>query len=552
MLDGRSDALLAGAPLDPEAVAAPAPAAGAAAAAAGQEKKREGGVVLVKGSFDKVMVRCTHALLQDSAMPKHLHDAVQLAVGHEVPNELPVIQNAVQPLTEDLRQRIHREELTLTSQGLRVLTLAYRDVSEEELGGMTEHDPETVEVKLVFCGLVGIRDPPREEARRAIQRAHAGGIRVCMITGDHASTAMAIGESLGMITAEQQDLVVTGRELDQMTPEELQARHPFPLVFARVTPAHKLMIVTSLKAQGNVVAMTGDGVNDSPAIKHSDCGIAMGITGTDLTKQSADMVLLNDNFASIVDAIEEGRLTFDNIRKFVLYLLTCNSSYIYIMLVTVAAGLAAPFTPIMVLWANVVVDVLPALALGVDPPSPDIMDRKPRDPRSGVLSTKGVIMLFLQGVLMSGLTLAAYLIGLGPLDYPEVGKPDSELSGENIGQARTLAFASLAIQHVFQAYHARSPTRSLFNKDWNDNKLLAMGATVSLLLMVLAIYIPGVNDGLNLYPLEGWDWLVVFGVFVGQLLGNELIKLFLVRGLYSWLTKRAAETHGEPLFYMDI
>lgn len=511
-----------------------------------------GGVVLVKGSFDSVMVRCSRAQMLDGTMPGTLHEALQKTVGVEIPNDKPAVPNTVQPLTEELRQRIRREELALTSQGLRVLTLAYRDSSTAEIEAMSEHDPESIERDLVFCGLVAIRDPPREEAKLAIARAHSGGIRVCMITGDHASTAMAIGESLGMVTADQQDMVITGRELDQMSPEELQARQPFPVVFARVTPAHKLLIVNSLKAQGNVVAMTGDGVNDSPAIKHSDCGIAMGITGTDLTKQSADMVLLNDNFASIVDAIEEGRLTFDNIRKFVLYLLTCNSSYIYIMLVTVAAGLASPFTPIMVLWANVVVDVLPALALGVDPPSPDIMHRKPRDPKSGVLSGKGVIMLVCQGVLMSGLTLAAYLIGLGPLDYPEIGKPNSPRSGELVGQARTLAFVALAVQHVFQAYHSRSPTRSLFNRDWNDNKLLLMGASFSLLLMAVVIYIPGLNEGLNLEPLGGYDWLIVIGVILLQALGNELIKMLLVRGLYGWLLRRDESKNGEPLFYRDI
>jgi Ca2+-transporting ATPase len=349
-----------------------------------------------------------------------------------------------------------------------------------------------------------------------------------------------------------EERVITGQQLDTLTQKDLQERKPFPLVFARVSPANKLAIVQALKAKGEIVAMTGDGVNDAPAIKHAHCGVAMGLGGTDLTKQSADIVLLDDNFATIIAAVEEGRLTYDNISKFVLYLLACNSSEIYVTLAAVCIGYPSPFSPIMILWANLIIDLPPALALGVDPPLGDIMFRLPRNPKAHLLNIQVAAVLLIQGFVIALLSLGVYALGLEVLGYPKVG-----LSGEHKkepGQARTLAFFSLASMHLMQGFISRSINLTTLRWGIFDNKALNYGVLLSFILLTIALYIPGLSTELEMYSLRGQDWGLVFCCLAIQLVGSELIKKFLVRGYFARRSARILaerKAKGLALFHSD-
>jgi Ca2+-transporting ATPase len=276
-----------------------------------------------------------------------------------------------------------------------VLALAYRPLSVDEFR-TSGKKLEEFETELVFLGLIGLIDPPRLEVREAIGRCKEAGIKVCMITGDHPLTALAIAQQLGIADKGDDKAVLKGSDIDAVSTNDLDllaSLDPFPTVFARVSPQHKLKIVQALKLRNEICAMTGDGVNDAPAIKQSHVGVAMGLTGTDLTKDAADIILTDDNFSTIVSAVKEGRHIYDNIKKFILYLLSCNSAEIYVMLLCGIIGLPVPFTPIMILWVNLIADIPPALSLGVDPPEHDIMTRLPRDPRKNIFNWKTVGLL---------------------------------------------------------------------------------------------------------------------------------------------------------------
>jgi Ca2+-transporting ATPase len=301
----------------------------------------------------------------------------------------------VEPLTNARRQTILQAATEMASRALRVLGLAYREHSDI-------HRDVYAETELVFAGLVGIIDPPREEVKDAVDKCHQAGIRPVMITGDHPATALAIARELGM--AEAGDGVLTGTELNSLSDVELANQVERLAVYARVSPEHKLGVVRAWKNRGEVVAMTGDGVNDAPAVKAADIGIAMGLTGTDVTKESSDMVLTDDNFASIVNAVEEGRGIFDNIQKFLHFLLASNASEVLFMLFAALVGWPAPLLAIQILWINLVTDSLPALALAMEPPERDIMRRHPRPPREPVITwQRGLLMLTGPRFLYQGL-----------------------------------------------------------------------------------------------------------------------------------------------------
>ena len=307
----------------------------------------------------------------------------------------------VEPLDDMRRDGIRREAVDMASRALRVLGLASRGLP----GGGTGPFEET---GLVFAGLVGLIDPPREEVKSAVALCRGAGIRPVVITGDHPATALAIARELGIAAAA--DRAVTGAELDAMGDTELSGAIDRIPVYARVSAEHKLRIVRAWKARGEIVAMTGDGVNDAPALKAADIGIAMGLTGTDVTKESSDMVLTDDNFASIVSAVEEGRGIFDNIQKFVHYLLACNTGEILSMLTAALAGWPAPLTVTQLLWLNLVTDGLPALALGLEPPERETMTRPPRPPRESVLSARSGLVMLVQGALIAAVTMVGFAV----------------------------------------------------------------------------------------------------------------------------------------------
>lgn len=442
-------------------------------------------LVMMKGAPERVVERC-----------KYFRD----------------VNNDDVPLTADMTQMIEETGMEMASRGLRVLALGFRSTNHLD-------DPtsaQEVEAKeLTFLGLVGIIDPPREEVAAAVAACHNAGIGVIMITGDHQITASSIAKQLGIMTEEEEasgNYVKRGVELDALSDEDLAGLELFPKVCARVSPENKLKIVNALKARGEVVAMTGDGVNDAPAIKFANIGIAMGITGTDLTKQSADIILLDDCFATIVAAIEEGRRVYDNIRKFVLYLLSANSAEIWVMLFSISIGLEPPFTSVMILWANIFADIPPALALGVDPAEPDVLDRLPRDPKAGIFNAWTASLVVVQGINMALISAIVYIIALWVEKYPLI-------------QARTLVYATLTCIQLVHAFSSKSVRASLFRKATFNNRWLIGGFWLSVACLLFGIYTPGVNTIIELEPFPHRDWLKVVAACCAHLAVMEFIKV---------------------------
>ncbi len=373
-----------------------------------------------------------------------------------------------EPLTEERREEIRKEGANMAERALRVLALA--DRREPDSGNNLEEN------ELIFAGLVGMIDPPREEVKEAVKTCRKAGIKPIMITGDHPATAQAIAREL-RIADDPEDRVVRGSELDEMTDEQLTENVRHISVYARVTAEHKLRVVRAWKAQGQVVAMTGDGVNDAPAVKAADIGIAMGQTGTDVTKEASDMVLTDDNFSSIVSAVEEGRGIFDNIQKFIHYLLSSNAGEVLLMFLAALLGWPAPLTAIQLLWINLVTDGFPALALGMEPPEPDIMERTPRPPKESVITRRRGVLILTHGLLMAAVGAFAFY-------YIYDNNP------ENLEHARTVAFCTLAFTQLFYSFSCRSQAYTLPELGVLTNPYLLGAIAVSGLLQLSVIMLP--------------------------------------------------------------
>ena len=443
------------------------------------------------------------------------------------------------PLTDAMRAEWSRRNESLASQALRTLAVASRSVSAASLGfdPATATDielPESIEDDLVLLGIVGMIDPPREEVKGAVATARRAHIRTVMITGDHPATAGAIARELEIL--EPGARLVTGSELRNMKDADLDAIVEEVRVFARVDPDHKLRIVQALQRKGHIVAMTGDGINDAPALKTANIGVAMGITGTDVSKEAADMVLTDDNFASIVKAIEEGRGIYDNIRKYLIYLLSSNAGELLtmfagIMLASIlglASADAALFLPLLaaqLLWINLITDGPPALALGIDPKDPDVMQRQPRPRGTGVLTTYDWWRLAGIGSVMMLGTLAVldayYPGGLFTL-YASGASPNAV----DETQARTMAFTTLMMFQLFNVFNCRSAWRSAFSGLF-ENGWLLVAVAVSLFAHVLVIYVPFLQAAFHTVALSASDWLVATAVAAILLLATELAKLVL-------------------------
>jgi Ca2+-transporting ATPase len=411
----------------------------------------------------------------------------------------------VRPLTDEDRQTIVEQNAAMAQQAMRVLGSAYRDLDNAESSQLTA---DTVEYDLVFVGLSGMVDPPRQEAKAAVAKCRAAGIRVVMITGDHPHTATAIAREIGI--ASDEDTAVAGIELDKLSDDELRQRIATIAVYARVTAEHKLRIIRAWKANDAVVAMTGDGVNDAPAIKGADIGIAMGKAGTEVTKQAADMIITDDNFASIVAAVEEGRGIYDNIRKTLQYLLAGNSGGLLLMAVCVAVGLPTPLLPIHLLWINLVTDGLPAMCLATDPIDPDVMQRQPR-PSSERITTPN----FLRTMGFTGLLTAAVAFGV----YWYV------LEKETTEIARTYAFAVLVFAELLRAFGARSETKPLWSISLFTNLNLVVVIAVSLGLQVWSQHNEMLGRFLQTSSMPFGDCLLLLVVGAIPLLVLEGVKL---------------------------
>jgi P-type Ca2+ transporter type 2C len=410
-------------------------------------------------------------------------------------------------LTDEIRRQVLDANDRMAKSALRVLGLACRSVQNPS----AEYTPDALETELTFLGLAGMIDPPREEVKKAIRDCHASGIRTVMVTGDHKLTAAAIAHELGILggDAKQNLRAIEGRELDKMSEEQLAAIVEEVGVYARVSPEHKMKIVGAWKSKKHVVAMTGDGVNDAPALKRADIGVAMGITGTDVTKEASDMVLMDDNFATIVAAVEEGRIIYDNIKKYLTFLLSCNVAEILVLGIAGFIGWPMPLIALQILWVNLTTDGLPALALGVEPAEPDLMGRPPRDPNEPVFS----------GAVLYALSAMSLLIfaGLMPIFY-------TYWQTEGVEKAQTMALATLVVYELFYAFNCRSLRFTLWQLGFFSNKWLFPAVLSSLLLLIGVIYIPSWSTAFHTVPLNFIDWDELFLVAGGSFLLIEIGK----------------------------
>ena len=453
------------------------------------------GVVFTKGAPDVLLGRCTHEAVGDGS----------------------------RPLTDDRRAEILRVNEDLAGEALRTLAVARRSLSRDAMVVHTANLDQRVEQDLVFAGLIGMIDPPRPEARDAVARTRRAGIRPLMITGDHPRTAAVIAGELG-ITGDGR--AITGAELDRMTPEERARAVTEVAVYARVNPEHKLRIVDALRATGAVVAMTGDGVNDAPALKRADIGIAMGITGTDVSKEAADMVLADDNFATIVAAVEEGRAIFANIRKFLRYLLSSNIGEVMTMFFGVVladqlgldsddGAVVLPLLATQILWINLVTDGPPALALGVDPADEGLMREAPRPAGEGVLTRP-----MWRGIFFVGTIMAA-----GSLFVLDASLPGGMVEGDgNLPYAQTMAFTTLMLFQIFNVFNARSDERSAFNHLFTNGWLWA-AVLASVFLQVLVVHATFLQRAFGTRPLTIEDWMICLAIASSVLWLREISKM---------------------------
>jgi Ca2+-transporting ATPase len=398
----------------------------------------------------------------------------------------------------------------MTSEALRVLGLAY-NLSPQKPG---EISPESLEKDLVFAGLSGMIDPARAEVKPALEKARGAGIRTIMITGDYPNTAQAIAKNISLLRSDHH--VLTGAQLNDMDDETLKKEVISTDVFARVSPEHKMRIVDALRENNEVVAMTGDGVNDAPAIKRADIGVSMGITGTDVAKETADMVLTDDNYASIVSAIEQGRIIYSNIRKFVYFLISCNLAEIAIIFIATLVSGRSPLTAIQLLWLNLLTDGAPALALATEKGDPDIMEQKPRPAKEPIINKPMWIGIVLQTIAITSVTLAAFFIGIS-----------SDTAHYEF--AETMAFVTLSTSELLRAYTARSEYYSLLKIGVFSNKWMNLAFLSSMALIFLVVYVPFFNEIFNTLPLGWMQWLEILPLIAIPSIVAEVSKIFLGR-----------------------
>ncbi|KYH42131.1 MAG: ATPase [Candidatus Bathyarchaeota archaeon B63] len=408
-------------------------------------------------------------------------------------------------LTAQKRRQISEINEKFAGDALRVLAFAYRRLTDSK-GPYREN----IENNLVFVGLMGMIDPPREEAIEANRLCRKAGIKTVMITGDHKLTAVAVAKEIGIL--EDGGLVLTGEELDRMSDEEFERIVEDVRVYARVSPEHKLRIVKALKMKGHIVAMTGDGVNDAPALKDADIGVAMGITGTDVTKEAADMVLMDDNFATIVNAVKHGRILYDNIRKFAFFLMRSNFDELAVIATFALLGMPLPLTAAMILWINLVTDGGPATALSFDPPLEDVMARPPRDPKQGILYGRvlQIIISFISQYLgTTGIFLLVYRYGFLAGGLDEAGR---------LALARSMCFTQATLRELMIVWNCRSERKSAFRLSWTSNKFLLVSVVISILGTVALLYIPFLQVMFETVPLKIQHWLLVAPIATSGLL----------------------------------
>lgn len=407
--------------------------------------------------------------------------------------------------TKEYKAKVLENSNIMSDKALRVLAFAYKDISKENIV------LDSLEKDLVFIGMVGMIDPPRLEVKDSIKLCKSAGITPVMITGDHKNTAFAIANELGI--AEDISQAITGHEIDKFKEEEFNEKIINYRVFARVSPEHKVKIVKAFKSHGNIVSMTGDGVNDAPSLKAADIGVAMGITGTDVSKGASDMILTDDNFSTIVSAVEEGRKIYLNIKKSIVFLLSCNLGEILTLFTAILLNWNSPLQPIHILWVNLITDSFPALALGVDKTKEDVMNNPPRNPKESIFIKSDKIQLIINGVLIGGITLFAFKLG-------------ERLYADSLIHAQTMAFVVLSVSQLFLSLSLRSNTKSAFSLGLFSNKYLVYSILLGIFLQVIIISISFIANIFKVTPLLLYDWIVVILVSLIPFAINEILKLF--------------------------
>lgn len=453
----------------------------------------EGYRVNTKGAIDNLLQICTGALVDGSVVP----------------------------LTDSMKDDYLSVTEEMSNSALRVLGAAYKTTS-------SVITPSEMEKDLIIIGLVGMIDPPRLEVKDSIREAKNAGITPIMITGDHKNTAVAIAKELEIADSLAQSL--TGAEIDSMSDEDFANDINNYRVFARVSPEHKVKIVKAYKAQGNIVSMTGDGVNDAPSLKYADIGVAMGITGTDVAKGASDMILTDDNFTTIVHAIEEGRNIYNNIKKAVIFLLSCNLGEVIAIFISILLNWPVPLLATHLLWINLITDSLPAISLGVDPGDHDVMKQKPRNPKESFFARGAGVRAILGGVLIGLLTLAAFYYGLWEHNYP-LGEINVNLDNPQylsaLTYARTMAFVVLAASQLFYSMSMRHTRKSIFQVGLFKNKFLTGAIATGILLQLVVISVPALAKAFQVQNLSLKDWALVIMFALVPLLVNEIIKIFM-------------------------
>ncbi|HHD2787503.1 calcium-transporting P-type ATPase, PMR1-type [Clostridium perfringens] len=407
--------------------------------------------------------------------------------------------------SKEYKAKVLENSNIMSDKALRVLAFAYKDISKENIV------LDSLEKDLVFIGMVGMIDPPRLEVKDSIKLCKSAGITPVMITGDHKNTAFAIANELGI--AEDISQAITGHEIDRFKEEEFNEKIINYRVFARVSPEHKVKIVKAFKSHGNIVSMTGDGVNDAPSLKAADIGVAMGITGTDVSKGASDMILTDDNFSTIVSAVEEGRKIYLNIKKSIVFLLSCNLGEILTLFTAILLNWNSPLQPIHILWVNLITDSFPALALGVDKTKEDVMNNPPRNPKESIFIKSDKIQLIINGVLIGGITLFAFKLG-------------ERLYADSLIHAQTMAFVVLSVSQLFLSLSLRSNTKSAFSLGIFSNKYLVYSILLGIFLQVIIISISFIANIFKVTPLLLYDWIVVILVSLIPFAINEILKLF--------------------------
>jgi sodium/potassium-transporting ATPase subunit alpha len=421
-----------------------------------------------------------------------------------------MIDGKKEPLDKSARKDIEDEAQLFSDQALRVIALSYKEISTEK----ERYDKDALENELTFLGLVGMIDPPRTEVRDAIHRCKTAGIRIIIITGDNPQTAQAIAKATGVVEGDE-CVAITGKELNRMGEDELrEALGHSEIIFARTTPEHKMRIVTTLKDMDEVVAVTGDGVNDAPALKAADIGVAMGVSGTDVAKEAADMILVDDNFSSIVNAIEEGRAVFANIRKFISYILTSNIPEIVPYIVYVLAGVPLPLTVIQILTVDLGTDLAPAIAIGAEPPEPGVMEQKPRSRNERLLKKNTLLRSYgFVGPIEAAAGLIAFFWLLQQGGWTGGDLPANDLLYQ---KATTICLTAIIVCQIANVFVIRSPRLSIFRQGFLSNKKILVGIMVEIVLIMLFVYVPPIQAmlGTQSLGLKEWLFLVPFAVFL--------------------------------------